>query len=26
MPVGKGTLKRTAEWRALIDIDRFNHL
>jgi hypothetical protein len=26
MPVGKGTLKRTAEWRALIGIDRFNHL
>ena len=26
MPVGKGTLRRTAEWRALIDIDRFNHL
>ncbi len=23
MPVGKGTLKRTAEWRALIGIDRF---
>lgn len=26
MPVGKGTLKRTAEWRALIGIDGFNHL
>ena len=26
MPVGKGTLKRTAEWRELIGIDRFNHL
>ncbi len=26
MPVGKGTLKRTAEWRQLIGIDRLNHL
>ena len=26
MPVGKGTLKRTAEWRDLIGINRFNHL
>ena len=26
MPVGKGTLKRTAEWRELIGIDGFNHL
>ncbi|MGI9610020.1 MAG: hypothetical protein ACR2NL_06970 [Acidimicrobiia bacterium] len=26
MPVGKGTLKRTAEWRKLIGIDRLNHL
>ncbi len=26
MPVGKGTLKRTAEWRQLIGIDQFNHL
>lgn len=26
MPVGKGTLKRSAEWRALIGIDQFNHL
>ena len=26
MPVGKGTLKRTAEWRALLGIDQFNHL
>lgn len=26
MPVGKGTLKRTAEWRELVGIDRFNHL
>jgi len=26
MPVGKGTLKRTAEWRELIGIDRFDHL
>ena len=24
MPVGKGTLKRTAEWRALVGIDRFD--
>ena len=26
MPVGKGTLKRTAEWRALLGLDRFNHV
>jgi alkylhydroperoxidase family enzyme len=26
MPVGKGTLKRTAQWRELIGIDQFNHL
>jgi hypothetical protein len=26
MPVGKGTLKRTAQWRKLIGIDPFNHL
>ena len=26
MPVGKGTLKRTAEWRELLGLDRFNHL
>jgi hypothetical protein len=26
MPVGRGTLKRTAEWRALLGLDRFNHL
>lgn len=26
MPVGKGTLKRTAGWRAHIGIDRLNHL
>ena len=26
MPVGKGTLKRTAEWRELIGIDQLNHL
>ena len=26
MPVGKGTLKRTAEWRQLIGLDTFNHL
>jgi hypothetical protein len=26
MPVGKGTLKRTADWRELIGIDGFNHL
>ncbi|MBT8201679.1 MAG: hypothetical protein HKN74_09725 [Acidimicrobiia bacterium] len=25
MPVGKGTLKRTREWRALLDLDRFRH-
>lgn len=25
MPVGKGTLKRTAEWRELLDLDKFNH-
>lgn len=25
MPVGKGTLERTAGWRRLIGIDRFNH-
>ena len=26
MPVGKGTLKRTEEWRAHLGLDRFNHL
>lgn len=26
MPVGKGTLKRTREWRELLGIDRYNHL
>ncbi len=26
MPVGKGTLKRTKEWRKLLSLDRFNHL
>ena len=26
MPVGKGTLKRTAEWRELLGLDRYNHL
>ncbi len=26
MPVGKGTLKRTKEWRELLGLDRFNHL
>lgn len=26
MPVGKGTRKRTADWRKLLDIDRFDHL
>ena len=26
MPVGKGTLKRTSEWRKLIGIDSLNHL
>ncbi|MEE8490154.1 MAG: hypothetical protein V3S60_00810 [Acidimicrobiia bacterium] len=26
MPVGKGTLKRTKEWRELLSLDRFNHL
>ncbi|MBT8164306.1 MAG: hypothetical protein KJP22_06520 [Acidimicrobiia bacterium] len=26
MPVGKGTLKRTAEWRDLIGINGLNHL
>lgn len=26
MPVGKGTRKRTAEWRDLIGIDQFDHL
>ena len=26
MPVGKGTLKRTAEWRTDVGLDRFNHL
>ena len=26
MPVGKGTLKRTAEWRTWIGIDQLNHL
>ena len=26
MPVGRGTLKRTAEWRAHLGLDRFNHL
>ena len=25
MPVGKATLKRTAEWRAHLGLDRFNH-
>ncbi len=26
MPVGKGTLRRTADWRARLGLDRFNHL
>ena len=26
MPVGKGTLKRTREWRELLGLDRYNHL
>ncbi len=26
MPVGKGTLKRTKEWRQLLGLDRYNHL
>ena len=26
MPVGKGTLKRTKEWRELLGLDRFIHL
>lgn len=26
MPVGKGTRKRSREWRELIGIDRFDHL
>ena len=26
MPVGKGTLKRTAAWRTQLGLDRFNHL
>jgi hypothetical protein len=26
MPVGKGTLKRTAEWRAHLGLDRFRHV
>ena len=25
MPVGKGALKRSAEWRAHLGLDRFNH-
>ena len=25
MPVGKGTLQRTAEWRELLGLDQFNH-
>jgi hypothetical protein len=25
MPVGKGSLERTAEWRRELDIDRFRH-
>lgn len=26
MPVGKGTLKRSAEWRGLLGLDRFRHM
>ena len=25
MPVGKGTLKRTREWREFLGLDRYNH-
>ncbi len=26
MPVGKATLKKTAEWRTMLNLDQFNHL